>query len=95
MTNSGVCYIRWGCGEKGRLEISSEERQAWRGFWGTSGHGVISLTFSPSVQRMQQQLLILKLFFLLTKENHAMVLATALSRVTPPYMAEKTFAFPM
>lgn len=26
-------------------------------------------------------------------ENHAMVLATVQSRVTPPYIAENTFAF--
>ena len=74
----------------------SEKEGPWVDtWWCVSRSDELAQRVGVSVQRMQQQLLILKLFFLLTKENHAMVLATALSRVTPPYMAEKTFAFPM
>lgn len=78
------------------METSSEARQAWRSSWGGQWPwchllDLLSMCAEDAAANADSKTVFL---FSLMRENHAMVLATALSRVTPPYTTEKHLPSP-
>ena len=91
-----VCVVSpsWGCGEKCRLETSTEGSK--HGGASREPVAVVS-SHCPSLSMCAGNAAAVadsESVFLasIMMENHAMVLATAPSRVPPRFIAEKTFA---
>lgn len=77
-----VLSLSWGFGEKGRLETSAEGLLGASDPFSRCAGNAAAIADSKPVFLAS-----------IMEEHHAAVLATALSRVTPPFIAERTFAF--